>query len=551
MKKSVLIAVVCLLVGPFVFVFSHADEKSSRAVTPAPTQPELPVVINSTLFLPESLRKEVSIEIEHWVFEDFLVWLEETIEISVIVHHQAIEGAAIDIASERIQLTPLKEPVYLLLQNGLSQLSGDAVFYVTEDALHITTEEDAREHQFTAVFNLHELLKNGYSTEQIRSLIYTTTYAAHNDSEGSFNISGELLHVRNNQQTLRETDSLLKALLHPGKQVFLQVLQVHFELQKKLEEKVSVEFVDRPLRDALAILREQIKLPLFLDQKTFKDQKLDLDKPVTLRAKNIKIKSLLESLTFSFDKLSVVIRDGVVLLTSQEVADAVLQIAVYDVSDFCWNEESTESFIQTIQDQVNTHGNQYRIDDRWSIEGADIIAARSGILVIRQTGSMHCKIINWLTDSRNAFGDLTPAELDIAKSKEITTRYYKMPSGIATDLARRLPQLVAIDTWKKPGSSDEAGKVGTILLLKSEAVLLEVATQTTTEKTSDNKSDKIITKETKTNRRESVSHSVLVIKQSNAIHRQIEKAINQVETGTNQGEYIYGDPYPYSYSTFW
>jgi hypothetical protein len=169
----------------------------------------------------------------------------------------------------------------------------------------------------------------------------------------------------------------------------------------------------------------------------------------------------------------------------------------------------------------------------------DIIAARSGVLIIRQTGNMHHKFMNWLTDSRNAFGDLTPAELDIAKSKEITTRYYKMPSGMAADLSRRLPQLVAIGTWKNPGSSNETEKVGEILLLKSEAVLLEVATQTTTEKTSDNKSDKIITKETKTNRRESVPHSVLMIKQSNAVHSQIGKIIYQIQKGYEEADMIY------------
>ncbi len=542
MKRLVFVTGVCLLIGPFAYIISHAQEKAGAAVATVPKQSGIPVAINSTLFLPDRLRKKVSIEIDRWVFEDFVLWLEETIEMPVIVHHQAIEDAAIDITSEIILLPQLKEPVYLLLQNGLNQLSESAVFYVTQDALHITTAEDVQGHQFTTVFNLHELQKNGYSTEQIRSIIYTTTYDFDSDTEGSFNISGELLHVRNSQKILRETDSLLKALLHPGNQVFLQQPPIHFELQKKLEEKVSVEFVDTPFRDAIAILREQTKLPLFLDRKVFKDWKLNGDKLVTLQAKQMKIKSLLESLTFSFDKLSLVIRDGVVLLTSQDVAETVSQIAVYDVSDFCWNEDSTESFIQTIQDQVNACGNLHRRLDCWDIQAADIIAARPGVLIIRQTGNMHRKIINWLTKSRKAFGDFTPAELGIAKSKEITTRYYKMPSEMATDLARRLPQLVAIGTWKKDDSSGETEKVGEIILLKSEAVLLEVATQTITEKTSDNKSDKIITKETKTNRRESVPHSVLVIKQSNAVHSQIGEIIYQIQKGYEEAESIY----PYS-----
>ncbi|MGR3293913.1 MAG: type II secretion system protein GspD [Candidatus Scalindua sp.] len=184
------------------------------------------------------------------------------------------------------------------------------------------------------------------------------------------------------------------------------------EMQMKLEERLSIEFINTPLRDVIAFLQEKSKMNFFLD----------VDAP-NINV-NIKLNDVPLSVILGYilpKNLSYVVKDNVVL-----VALEPLELRVYDVRDLLINLEDRQSLtaqLETTEEEGNSStGESKDTFDRvkeiidlitstiepasWSANGGKgMVAAREGMpgdIVVTHTLGIHNGIEGLLAALRSS-----------------------------------------------------------------------------------------------------------------------------------------------------
>src|SRR5262245_46979043 len=103
-------------------------------------------------------------------------------------------------------------------------------------------------------------------------------------------------------------------------------------LETKLNERITVEFVETPLKDALAFLQDQTGVPFYLKAKKLEDAGVSLDQAITCSLKQVRFSTFLD---LKLEELGLVYydKDGLLVITTPEDAEATLEIRVYDCRD--------------------------------------------------------------------------------------------------------------------------------------------------------------------------------------------------------------------------
>ena len=110
------------------------------------------------------------------------------------------------------------------------------------------------------------------------------------------------------------------------------------EMQTKLDERLSIEFINTPLRDVIAFLQEKAKMNFFLD----KDAP---DTSVSIKLNDVPLSVILEYILPK--NLSYVVKDNIVHVTLEP-----LELRVYDVRDLLINLEDREPELTTQSGRV-------------------------------------------------------------------------------------------------------------------------------------------------------------------------------------------------------
>jgi type II secretory pathway component GspD/PulD (secretin) len=110
------------------------------------------------------------------------------------------------------------------------------------------------------------------------------------------------------------------------------------EMQTKLDERLSIEFINTPLRDVIAFLQEKAKMNFFLD----KDAP---DTSVNIKLNDVPLSVILEYILPK--NLSYVVNDNIVHVTLEP-----LELRVYDVRDLLINLEDREPDLTTQSGQA-------------------------------------------------------------------------------------------------------------------------------------------------------------------------------------------------------
>jgi len=103
-------------------------------------------------------------------------------------------------------------------------------------------------------------------------------------------------------------------------------------IEKALAENTQLEFVDTPLSDVIAYLRDRHKIEIQVDQKALSDVGIGTDTAVTKKIKAVPLRSALKLVLRELD-LTFTVHDGVLLITTPEHAESMLITRVYPVSD--------------------------------------------------------------------------------------------------------------------------------------------------------------------------------------------------------------------------
>jgi hypothetical protein len=105
------------------------------------------------------------------------------------------------------------------------------------------------------------------------------------------------------------------------------------ETEAKLQRFLSVEVADQPLSEYMASLADQLKIQVIFDNAALRDATIDPSTtPVGLVLKNVRGKTLL-SLILAEHNLTYVVRDGILIVTTTDKANAQLTTRIYDCRD--------------------------------------------------------------------------------------------------------------------------------------------------------------------------------------------------------------------------
>ena len=104
------------------------------------------------------------------------------------------------------------------------------------------------------------------------------------------------------------------------------------KIRAALEQPTTMDFADIPLLDAINFLRDQHGIEIQLDTKALEEAGVGSDTPVTRSLKGISLRSALHLLLASFD-LTYMVRDEVLLITTEQAASRRIELRMYDVSD--------------------------------------------------------------------------------------------------------------------------------------------------------------------------------------------------------------------------
>jgi hypothetical protein len=101
-----------------------------------------------------------------------------------------------------------------------------------------------------------------------------------------------------------------------------------------LDRKVTLDFTEQPLVKAVAFLGDVLeqKVPIQLDYRALEDAGVGGDTPVTRKVKDVTFRTALKLLLDEYD-LTYLIRDEVLLITTQDKAETELTTRTYPVGD--------------------------------------------------------------------------------------------------------------------------------------------------------------------------------------------------------------------------
>jgi hypothetical protein len=118
------------------------------------------------------------------------------------------------------------------------------------------------------------------------------------------------------------------------------------KIEQALDKQISIDFIEAPLSDVVAFLRDQLKIDIQIDLKALQDAGAGLDTPATRTLNGITARSALRHLLGSLD-LDYAIVDDVLLITTPEKVFSHLRTEVYAVEDLI---AGTNEFGEAIED---------------------------------------------------------------------------------------------------------------------------------------------------------------------------------------------------------
>lgn len=482
-------------------------EQGEQQNTAEQKPPELPKIadeptsIDPATLVNAKLAADVTVVFREAALSEVGEWIEKNAGIPVLIDRKALEQENISL-SEPVTDQLNDEPLYLLL-NRLSVI--DVAWYVQGNILRITSREEARQRNVTIPYSVSKLLDAGYEVDRLTDLILYCVEGPWYDIDGeggSVDFLGDVLFAMQNHQRHLELRGLLQALEKHSRRTFILAPPEHEALRKKLQQNVSVDFDDSPLIEALNNLAQQTGIAIRLDYRALAKYRIRLRQPVSIRLAERKLQTVLDVMLAQL-KLTWILKDGVLLVTSTDYAEERQLTAVYDVRDLCRSFDESSGLANAIMRQS---------DSLWEDvdgEGGAIQFPLPGVMVVRQTERIHERLLTLLQAYRQALASSKQRKRH-DPDEDVLTRYYRLQSDVANaELITFLVKTISPKTWRQ---NDETA-VGEI------RGILPAGKQ-------------VIGGNTKTGLAgSSVDHSVLVIVQKRKVHLEIEDILGRIQNG--------------------
>lgn len=196
------------------------------------------------------------------------------------------------------------------------------------------------------------------------------------------------------------------------------------EILRRLETfRISMDFKDASLEDVIDFLREITRLNFLIDKRVY-EQVSEADLRVTFKVDNLPLKSALK-LILQMRNLSLLYREGVLVIVPKAVADEDVVMRIYDVRDLLFRiRDFPGPNLELVppQDGGNQLGAAFEQEEEggavedpnfilnmvkthtcvgsWDTNPKVSISISNGLLIVTQTRAGHKEIVNLLNKLR-------------------------------------------------------------------------------------------------------------------------------------------------------
>ena len=428
-----------------------ATAPDSKPATPPSLQipiPDEPRAIETEGLLPAALTKPIAVEFQARPLAEFVAWLKDEQKLNVILDRSARRAVAAETLTDRLK----EEPLELLLDRleilGLG-------WYLDSGTLHLASLDEARSRLLLIRYNLGSFLDAGFDPERLLETIRRGTTGSWSSEEagtGTSVLVGDVLFVKQSQKTQTEVAALLTALTRHGRRTVLLDPPQHALLRAKLNQPISVNFDDIPLKDAIQQLGAKLGVELKISPDLARGVNLDRE-PVKLVAEELDLTTILTMISRS--PLVPEVRSGALWVAAKASAVPQRLTAVYDVRDLCLDREESTALQEAIQTQIPGPWGQAKTSS------GTMTFPKPGILVVRQTLSGHDAISTMLEEYRDALRVSKPRGQEPQDPRKVELRMYRVPTAMANEAEAILLELVAPSSWKatdpaQPGTIQKA-----------------------------------------------------------------------------------------------
>lgn len=484
-----------------------------------------PTTVDPATIVPPKLTVPVTVKFEGQSLKEIVKWLQDEQQIVVVLEIRAFDEAGIP-TNEPLFDHLNAAPLYLLLNRLSAQ---GLAWYVEEDVVYITTIEDADLRHVTLPYNLGDLLDAGCQPDDLQQAIRSCTSGAWEDvggEGGALAMLGDVAFIRQPQHVHREVGGLLAAMRNHGRRTFTLDPVQHEVLRQKLQDTITVDFEQTSLEQAVRELARISQIDIRLEKVALEDAGISVRSPVTLKLKDQPLQIALRVMLEEFGSMWI-LRDGAIWVTTREEAALIQKTAVFDVRDLC--RDQGESFALAAALMEQTTGEWEETDGI----GGSIEFPKPGVMVVRQTERGLDAVLQLLESYRLALKASRPRKRGI-DPHEVVTRYYRLPSAVARDLAPLLPTLVKPESWTTEKHPDAPGQV-----------LFMIASRPDVMHASSPAQAPINPKEPPPPAAEStvlLDTTVLAIRQTREVHDKLVQLVLKIEQGDSQNYAPVGGP---------
>lgn len=373
----------------------------------------------------KALDKQVSVEFDDITLKEAVHQLAAQHEILMVIDESALadEGISTD--------TPIK-----LNLKGISLRSAlrlalqplELTAAVDGAVLKITTMVNAEELLFVKAYDVNDLMVQA----DYDPLIELLTTIISPDSWEEVGGPGTIAPVRN-REIKGDRNRIDNAQIElPGVLVIRQSDHIHREIaelfreirsyqvpnsqptalelaaasiRKSLDRRITTEFNDTPLADAISQLATQNEIRTVIDNAALADEGISTDTPLNLRVKGISLRSTLR-LALRRHQLKAVIDGEVLKITTTIKAEEMMVVKAYDVSDLIVPGEF-KSLIKTVTTIIapvswESVGGPGTVGSVRVKASKDSETGHVALLIVRQTHDVHKKIAALFDDLRRA-----------------------------------------------------------------------------------------------------------------------------------------------------
>jgi hypothetical protein len=233
-----------------------------------------------------------------------------------------------------------------------------------------------------------------FDYDSIIEVITTTIAPTSWDSEGgvgSIAPFGGKLVILQTEEVQRQVAELLEAIKPQATPVPLSLSgppvtsRYEAKIEDALDHPTDLEFVNTPLKDIADLLSSRLGITIVLDNRSLADASITPDTTFTKTLRGISLRQALRLLLADHD-MSFVVRDDVLMLTTNDIAKTTTHVVIYPVGELV-GDGDYDSLIETITSIV--------APSSWDSNGGPGSIApfpRSKCLPINQTEEVHRQI---------------------------------------------------------------------------------------------------------------------------------------------------------------